>query len=389
MYLDTIVSDLFSRLQAPLIVLDTAMELVAHSIHEHAEHDAAQVAMIVSRRGTAGAVESIERYRVKYSTEPVRIPGKDGGRGHIVVTVRSGGHPTGYLTFPDFYPGAIPQDHLQAIGEGARLLGEALRDRMLDLRRGREHVRQLLSGLLGRDSLQHDYAVREILSGRLLAPAAQYSVVILAPDSEEAGESATRLVLESAVEEITGTGAPRCMGAAIRGEGIIVFPDQLDSAALSGLLAEHGMDTLCTGAGGKTETLDGISRSYNQARTALRAVRRDRLRYGRAAAWDSLGADRILLQLPLEAMGASDLSPALQRLFTTKNSGMLIESLRAYLDAGGNAVEASRRLHVHRSTLYYRLDRVAGVTGLDLSDGMTQRELHLELRTAALIGLRP
>jgi hypothetical protein len=55
MYVDAIVQELFTRLRAPLIVLDADMELVAHSIHQDVEHDAAQVAMIVSRRGTTGA----------------------------------------------------------------------------------------------------------------------------------------------------------------------------------------------------------------------------------------------------------------------------------------------------------------------------------------------
>ncbi|WP_284025180.1 helix-turn-helix domain-containing protein [Arthrobacter sp. zg-Y1219] len=389
MYLESIVKDLFNQLHAPLLVLDTSMELVAHSIHEDAEHDATQVAMIVSRRGTAGAVESFKRYRVKYSTEPVRIPGRAGGRGHIVVTVRSAGQPTGYLTFPDLYGEDIPEAHLAAIEAASSEIGEALRDRMLDRRRGREHVKQLLAGLLGTDRLQHNYAVQEILAGRLLTPAAQYCVVVLEAGRRENDQASARRHLENAVEQITAAGAPRCMGAVIHGEGIVIVPECLDSDTLSGLLAEHGLDSVCAGSGGRADTLEETAQSYQQARTALQAVRRDRSRYGRSAAWNDLGADRILLQLPLETMSGFDLSPGIQRLFAAKNAEMLVESVRAYLDAGGNAVEASRVLHVHRSTLYYRLDRAAEVSGLDFADGKLQRELHLELRVADLIGLQP
>ena len=45
---------------------------------------------------------------------------------------------------------------------------------------------------------------------------------------------------------------------------------------------------------------------------------------------------------------------------------------------------AAARLRVHRQTLYYRLSRVAELTGLDLADGDDRLLLHLGLRAARL-----
>ena len=42
---------------------------------------------------------------------------------------------------------------------------------------------------------------------------------------------------------------------------------------------------------------------------------------------------------------------------------------------------------IHRSTLYYRLDRIRELTGRDLRDGRTRRELHTGIRIAQLAGL--
>ncbi|MBN9128830.1 MAG: helix-turn-helix domain-containing protein [Paenarthrobacter ureafaciens] len=388
MYVDAIVQELFTRLRAPLIVLDADMELVAHSIHQDVEHDAAQVAMIVSRRGTTGAIESLERYRVKYSTEPVRIPGKDGGPGHVVVTLRSSGTVTGYLSFPDRFGTVIPPETLRAITAAAARLGEGLWEKSLDRRRGREHVRQLIEGVLGRDQHLRDYAVREIAGGHLLLPAQQYSTLVLGVRPGRSGSgSSPHMTLQQALNRIAPAGSTRSLGVVLGEEAVVIIPRAIDSADLAALLAETGAETVIAAAGGPVGSLEEVRRSHRQARIALNGVLRDPANYGDCASWQDLGDDRLLLQLPFEEMGPEDLPDALRRLLATRNAPMLIEALQAYLATGGNAVEASRRLHLHRSTLYYRLERVATCTGLDLADGSVRQELHLALRVATLMGV--
>ena len=40
---------------------------------------------------------------------------------------------------------------------------------------------------------------------------------------------------------------------------------------------------------------------------------------------------------------------------------------------------AAERLHLHRTTLYYRLDRIADLTGVDLRLGRGRTDLQLAL----------
>jgi hypothetical protein len=61
----------------------------------------------------------------------------------------------------------------------------------------------------------------------------------------------------------------------------------------------------------------------------------------------------------------------------------LLLTLRAFLDAGQNAKEAARDLHVHRNTLTYRLRRIRNLLALDLEDAQVLFELDLSLRAIA------
>nr|WP_227463639.1 helix-turn-helix domain-containing protein [Nocardioides lijunqiniae] len=59
---------------------------------------------------------------------------------------------------------------------------------------------------------------------------------------------------------------------------------------------------------------------------------------------------------------------------------MLLETLEAYLDLAGDVRATAARLRLHRSSLYYRLERLAAALGADLGDGLVRLDLHLALK---------
>ena len=92
--------------------------------------------------------------------------------------------------------------------------------------------------------------------------------------------------------------------------------------------------------------------------------------------WNRMGAYRALLA-PQPILD-STLTPLDQ---AGNSANMLIRTLETYLDLGGDAQETAHRLHLHRTTLYYRLSRITEVLQADLNDGLTRLELHLALKS--------
>ena len=56
------------------------------------------------------------------------------------------------------------------------------------------------------------------------------------------------------------------------------------------------------------------------------------------------------------------------------------------LDNGGDVTASAAELHIHRTTLYYRLDRIEALTGVNLRLAAGRDDLHLALQLAAYRG---
>ncbi len=95
----------------------------------------------------------------------------------------------------------------------------------------------------------------------------------------------------------------------------------------------------------------------------------------RPAHWSGLGAYRTLLATP---------RPSDQALRPLDEAGasapMLLSTLETFLDLAGDVQAVAKHLNLHRSSLYYRLDRIARLAAVDLSDGLVRLELHLALK---------
>ncbi|MCO5994252.1 PucR family transcriptional regulator [Actinoallomurus rhizosphaericola] len=96
--------------------------------------------------------------------------------------------------------------------------------------------------------------------------------------------------------------------------------------------------------------------------------------------WSELGPYRALLRMP-----PADAEDALAPLDRAGASGdTLTRTLETYLDLGGDAQRTAARLRLHRTSLYYRLGRIADLLGADLGDGLVRLDLHLALKSRRL-----
>jgi hypothetical protein len=105
--------------------------------------------------------------------------------------------------------------------------------------------------------------------------------------------------------------------------------------------------------------------------------------FGRSADWDELGSYAVFQYLPRDQAAPERICRGITALLTQR-TGMYEATIRAYLDCGANGPRTAAMLHIHRTTLYWRLARVADLLTVDLSRGDDRLKLHLALKLAEL-----
>lgn len=142
-----------------------------------------------------------------------------------------------------------------------------------------------------------------------------------------------------------------------------------------------GHDGSAIGIGPRCEVPADYPQSFRRARRALN-VRLNSAHPHGASDYDELGFYHLVDAA--HTVGVADeyvrrWLGALIDYDAAKNSD-LVHTLSHYLECGGNYDESAATLHVHRSTLRYRLGRIADLTGLDLRDIDTRFNLHAATR---------
>ena len=184
---------------------------------------------------------------------------------------------------------------------------------------------------------------------------------------------------------------PRAVVAVATGTDVVLLVpatlDARDVARNARLLVTERLhaglhDAVVVGVGATRPDLALISGSVREARIAAR-VAHAVSRFRPVAAWADLGVHRLLACGPRRALREGVVDPAVEPLLARHD---LAVTAAAYLDHAGNVQRAAAELAVHRQTLYYRLQGIQALTGLDLADGQDRLRLHLALTLAPLVG---
>lgn len=97
----------------------------------------------------------------------------------------------------------------------------------------------------------------------------------------------------------------------------------------------------------------------------------------------ALGGWRLLASASADPASLRIISPAAHLLHSLRDPTPRL-TVETYLDVGGNVPAACRLLFIHRTTLYYRLDRMPEVVRAALDDGIQRSTLHLALKLVRL-----
>ncbi len=186
--------------------------------------------------------------------------------------------------------------------------------------------------------------------------AAGAEVLLLVPGGEEA---VAARAADSVLRELQA-GLPGCTFAVGRSR-IAEEPSDLPRAASEALLAAN----VAEGGG------------LDPARPAL--------------AFEQTGAYRLLLSTmsdnprELQRFYAETVEPLVA--YDEQYETELVRTLDTFLDADGNVAGTAQRLFTHRHTIYYRLERVRELSGLDVGSSDGREKLSLGLKSMRVLGI--
>jgi sugar diacid utilization regulator len=108
-------------------------------------------------------------------------------------------------------------------------------------------------------------------------------------------------------------------------------------------------------------------------------------------AFEQTGAYRLLLSTmsenpsELQRFYAETVEPL--KAYDEQYETELVRTLETFLEADGNVAGTAQRLFTHRHTIYYRLERVRELSGLDVSSSDGREKLSLGLKAMRVLGI--
>lgn len=440
--LQALVDELAEKLSAPAVLEDREHRLLVHSVHSDdiVKIDDLRRDSILRRQAEPDALLLSRKHGItgiSIATGPVRVPAADGVLGRLCVPVRHRGRLVGFLWFID---DAADIDDAAIAGVGptlrelallmheadvpmagralARLLSpseevrEATAQQIVeeDTAVGRAPFVVLVARAMGCPRRQVRDIVRQALRDITREPGGPFVeplrlargdhgvLLVRVPspgDDTPALATAERLraaLLHRLHEYLTAAGAAGTGGSTGTGE-----PGRIGAAGdvggvggvggQRGVGARAGLVRAIVGIGEPQRRLARATVSYRQARLAARVAALVPS-VGDITRWHNLGAFRVLAQLPSAEAAEQAMDPRVVMLFDTTGPEV-VATLETYLDLGCDAKATSERLYLHRTTLYYRLDKIERLTGVDLHNGDDRLAVHLSLKLARLAGMYP
>jgi PucR C-terminal helix-turn-helix domain/GGDEF-like domain len=392
-----IVDRLAVRIGRPVVLEDRHLRLVAYSAHDVPVDDVRE-ASILRRHASAEVSRWLNGLGIPQARRPMRVPGNPELHmlARVCVPVCHHDMLLGYLFFVDANESMTPTDLEWCVRDGTEL--------------GAQLHRDSIAGLVS--SARTTETVGMLLDSPLAAAAAR--------DLEDEGLVVTGGVVvavlqANADDNGTGTGIQDCLVKALassprlyRRDGarclvrkdhcalVMAAPHDEDAqlqaqlgvlrtVAAAEMAAANPGVAVVVGVGGHRAALVEAAHSYREARMAAMAAAA-LPGIGETVCWSHLGVYQVAATLANRNGRPPVPHDGLRRLLDIPEALPLLETLETYLDAAGNAQLTAELLHVHRTSLYYRLQRVEQLARTDLKNGVERLALHLSLKVARMTG---
>jgi len=369
------------------VVINDPAVVMLYSSRHFGDEDPVRVEAMLNRVASSAAIAHVLAQDVGRWTRPGRIPAKPaiGMRARLCVPLRWRGDLLGLLMVIDA-DDDLPAADRARIDAAAREVAALLVGERAAADAAVAADDALVAELLSLDPAARERAVAALAArSRGRPPRAEGTdLQVIALRAVTADRAHAEVALRHAVLDARRTGLATVAGptaAAVRFSGdTTALAERMIAAANE---VAGGRFTCVAGVGPRVATLEEAWTSHRHAELATRAI--PHLAPGPVVDAAALGAFGLLLRIP--ELDPTALPAPVATLLAADPRGVLVRTLESYLRHAGSAPAAADELHIHRTTLHYRLDRVRSITGCDPDDGETRLLLHLGLGVARLLGL--
>lgn len=382
--LQEVVEALGARLRRGVAVDDHTLQLVAVG-PDFGDADPARIWSLLNRRTRP---EDVDYASLRSLTAPRWVPADPEVQlfTRLCIPVRNQGALLGFMWLID-RDRTLREDDIADAVATADEIGVLLRQRLVIRDRESALADHLLQQLLGEAADERTNAAAELLSHSLVRDDSHVGVLALRPVAAPslADDSAG---LNSTVHEVCRRLPPgTCLiSASERAATVLVAQRHPVDATLTSLgedlldaVARDGRGTWRVGAGAASQGLGAAAHAYEQALVALRvATRLPEL--GRLVRWDDLGPYALIGQMPISVLSDDLLPIGLLKLLRSAAQEQLLVTVETFLDSAGDKQRTASALGIHRTTLYYRLERIEEMTGLSMASGQDRLLAHLAVK---------
>ena len=373
--LQELVDDLAEQIGRSVVLDDRRLGLVAYCVRPD-DVDAARVEAILHRRIPAPVAEWLGTDRLETATRPVFFPGRPQLqlKPRLCVPVVHDGRPVGFIWLIAEPGDDLSRQHMAVIREAVARTAEIMNRGQAAVQRAAAHEHEMVLDIVSGDAARRSAASRELMRDGFgeSASAVTALVALASGTSDDLADRARK------ARRVIAT--PEAIYAIDGDRAIFLVAASPASAAVSRLVDALRPSAWFIGVGGPAAGLEEARESYEQALRAA-TVGATGAAGGDVTRWDDLGIYQVL--------SAPELTDGIDhegfaRLVEHDESGVLRETLEAYLDHAGNGRALTERLGIHRATVYYRVNKAFELIGVDKTDPLARLHVHVLLKLSRL-----
>ncbi len=385
-----IVNELATQISCPVAVNDFALDLIAASA-QIGPVDRYRVESIMHRHTPSEVIELLRARSLLQRTEPFMLDEETlpGMHTRMCVPLVDSGFPIAYIWI------VLGECRLNESQTGlVRNAADAVLLELVSMREPEDDAllsdSRRLQAVLANDTFSASYAISSLIADGLVRDLRRAAVIVLEfADAQSSAQRDTQTTFRPLHQQArTGWAAGTLLGIA---EGRLVAVCSSSDAPAVVAAAERefagskepNIRFLAAGSSISEHPADGLREAFEEARYAA-WVAASIPQIGRHIEYSALGAFIALRRFPATEASVALVSPEAAEL-RRRDSRVYADTALVYLNCAADVHQTCTELSIHRTTLYYRLDRIREFIGDTLDSGLQRTSLHLGLLLGQLV----